>query len=161
MINGVDTSRFVASAIPQTEARGSRASGDASATRVTKSLSATTAAARQDNASLNAGGCETCSTRNYVDGSTDPGVSFKSPAHIDPSASAAVVSAHENEHVSHENAAAKQQGGRVVAQSVSLHSAVCPDCGRSYIAGGTTKTVTKTEGSEVNTGLGQFIDQRS
>lgn len=88
--------------------------------------------------------CQTCKNRKYQDGSNDPGVSFKSPAHIDPANAASVVMGHEQEHVVHEKAKAEQQGGEVISQSVVLHSAVCPECGRSYVAGGTTRTVTST-----------------
>lgn len=84
--------------------------------------------------------CQTCKNRKYQDGSNDPGVSFKSPQHIDPGSSAAVVMGHEQEHVAHEQARAKQEGGRVVSQSVRLHGAICPECGRYYVAGGVTET---------------------
>jgi len=43
--------------------------------------------------------CETCANRTYVDGSNEGDVSFKTPGHISPEASAAVVSSHEYEHV--------------------------------------------------------------
>ena len=44
--------------------------------------------------------CETCANREYKDGSDEVNVSFKSAAHIDPSAAATKVMAHEQEHVS-------------------------------------------------------------
>ncbi len=83
--------------------------------------------------------CETCKERKYQDGS-DEQVSFKSPAHISPEASAARVRAHEMEHVSNAYAKAEQGNGQVVSCSVSLKTAVCPECGRTYVAGGTTAT---------------------
>ena len=43
--------------------------------------------------------CSTCAERTYVDGSDDPGVSFKTPGKIAPESSAAVVMSHELEHV--------------------------------------------------------------
>ena len=88
--------------------------------------------------------CQTCKNRKYQDGSNDPGVSFKSAAHIDPENSASVVISHEMEHVSHEQAKADQNGAKVVQQYVILHNAVCPECGRPYVAGGETTTVTST-----------------
>jgi len=87
--------------------------------------------------------CETCANRTYVDGSDDPGVSFKTPGQIDPEISAAVVMSHELEHVSNEQASAKAEGKEVVSQSVSLHATICPECGVSYVAGGVTRTVTR------------------
>ena len=41
--------------------------------------------------------CETCANREYKDGSDEVNVSFKSAAHIDPSAAATKVMAHEQE----------------------------------------------------------------
>jgi len=87
--------------------------------------------------------CQTCKNRKYVDGSNDPGVSFKTPTHVSPSVAAAAVSAHEGEHVTHEQARAAAEGREVVAQAVVLHTAVCPECGRIYVSGGTTTTMTR------------------
>lgn len=86
--------------------------------------------------------CETCSNRKYQDGS-DEMVSFKSAAHISPEASATRVRAHEQEHVSNAYKEAAQNNGKVLQASVSLKTAVCPECGRSYVAGGTTTTQIK------------------
>lgn len=87
--------------------------------------------------------CETCKNRTYQDGSNDPGVSFKSAQHIDPAMSASIVAGHEMEHVGHEQAKAKQSGGEVINQSVRLHGAFCPECGRYYVAGGVTETTVR------------------
>lgn len=89
--------------------------------------------------------CQTCKERKYQDGSDDPSVSFKTAGHIDPEDSAAVVKSHEMEHVANEQASAKSKGKEVVSQSVSLQTSVCPECGRTYVSGGTTKTTTKSE----------------
>ena len=86
--------------------------------------------------------CETCSNRKYQDGS-DEMVSFKSAAHISPDSSATRVRAHEQEHVSNAYKKAAKGNGKVLAATVSLRSAICPECGRSYIAGGTTSTKIK------------------
>ncbi len=83
--------------------------------------------------------CETCSNRKYQDGS-DEMVSFKAAAHISPEASASRVRAHEQEHVSNAYKKAAQNGGKVLAANVTLKTAICPECGRSYVAGGTTAT---------------------
>ena len=86
--------------------------------------------------------CETCKNRKYQDGS-DEQVSFKSAAHISPEASASRVRGHEQEHVSNAYAKASQKNGKVLNVSVSLKTAICPECGRSYVAGGTTRSQIK------------------
>ncbi|MCM1104751.1 MAG: hypothetical protein NC409_11685 [Clostridium sp.] len=86
--------------------------------------------------------CETCKERKYQDGS-DEMVSFKSASHISPEASAARVRAHEQEHVSNAYKKAAQKNGEVLQASVSLKTAICPECGRSYVAGGETTTQIK------------------
>ena len=86
--------------------------------------------------------CETCKNRKYQDGSDDPGVSFKMATGVDPKLAQAAVRGHENEHVVRERAKAIQEDRKVVSQSVSYRSAICPECGKVYIAGGTTRTVT-------------------
>jgi hypothetical protein len=110
--------------------------------------------------------CQTCKQRRYKDGSNDPGVSFKTPGYISPGSSAAVVAGHEQEHVAHAKAKAGAEDRRVVSQSVVLHYAVCPECHRSYVSGGTTKTVTVTdntksgEGQANNKSSGNLLDIR-
>lgn len=86
--------------------------------------------------------CETCKERKYQDGS-DENVSFKAAAHISPEASASRVMAHEQEHVANAYSKASEKGGQVISCNVSLKTAVCPECGRSYVAGGTTSTQIK------------------
>lgn len=83
--------------------------------------------------------CETCKNRKYQDGS-DEMVSFKSASHISPQASASRVRAHEQEHVSNAYKKAARGNGKVLSATVSLRTAICPECGRSYTAGGTTST---------------------
>lgn len=84
--------------------------------------------------------CQTCKERKYKDGSNETDVSFKAPGHIDPKASASAVMAHEQQHVSNAYQKAAQEQGKVVACNVSLHTAVCPECGTVYVSGGTTST---------------------
>ena len=83
--------------------------------------------------------CQTCKNRRYVDGS-DEMVSYKAPANISPESSAARVMAHEQEHVSNAFGKAAKMNGTVIQASVSLKTAICPECGRAYVAGGTTTT---------------------
>lgn len=83
--------------------------------------------------------CQTCKNRKYVDGS-DEMVSFKSPAKMSPGRAAAGVRAHEQEHVNNAFKKASQDDGKVLQASVALKTAICPECGRVYIAGGTTTT---------------------
>ena len=91
--------------------------------------------------------CQTCENRKYQDGSNEM-VSFKSAQHISPMASASRVRAHEQEHVSNAFTKAAQDNGKVLQASVTLKSAVCPECGRTYVAGGETTTKIKYENEE-------------
>lgn len=86
--------------------------------------------------------CKTCKERKYQDGS-DEEVSFKSAAHISPDAAASRVRSHEQEHVSNAYKKAAQSNGKVVSCNVSIHTSVCPECGRTYVSGGTTATQIK------------------
>ncbi len=89
--------------------------------------------------------CQTCKNRKYQDGSDDPGVSFKMPTKLSPEKAASAVRAHENEHVSHAKVEAEREDKKIVSQSVTYHTAICPECGRNYISGGTTRTMFKNE----------------
>lgn len=86
--------------------------------------------------------CQTCKRRKYKDGSNEM-VSFKSPQHVSPENAAAAVRAHEQEHVSNAYKKAAMKDGKVVSASVSIHTGICPECGRSYVSGGTTRTQIK------------------
>ena len=86
--------------------------------------------------------CETCKKRKYQDGSNEM-VSFKAPGHIDPGNAAAVVLGHEHEHVANAYEKAERNNGKVENVSVRLKTAICPECGRSYVAGGVTNTQIK------------------
>ncbi len=83
--------------------------------------------------------CETCKNRKYQDGS-DEMVSFKTAQHISPQSAPARVRGHEAEHVSNAYKDAAMNNGKVLQASVSLKTAVCPECGRTYVAGGETCT---------------------
>lgn len=106
--------------------------------------------------------CQTCKNRKYQDGSDDVGVSFKTPGHISPESAASVVLSHEQEHVNiAQNEARQDENKKLVSSNVRIYSSVCPECGRTYIAGGETNTVTRTATKAKNTAedaLGQNVD---
>ncbi len=91
------------------------------------------------------GECQTCENRKYQDGSDDPGVSFKTAGRIAPEAAEAVVRGHENEHVVRDQAEADREGREVVSQSVRIKHGICPECGKTYVTGGVTETVTRAK----------------
>ncbi|MDE7171851.1 MAG: hypothetical protein K2O11_08280 [Oscillospiraceae bacterium] len=94
------------------------------------------------------GECQTCKERKYQDGSDDPGVSFKTPTHIGPDQAASAVRGHENEHVVREQSKAQREDRKVVSQSVTYHTDICPECGKVYVSGGTTRTITKANNDQ-------------
>ncbi len=94
---------------------------------------------------LKEGECETCENRKYQDGSDDMGVSFQTPTNVKPEQAASAVRGHEMEHVVREQAKADREGRKVVSQNVTMHTEICPECGKSYVSGGTTRTVTKAD----------------
>lgn len=83
--------------------------------------------------------CQTCKERKYQDGSNEM-VSFKSPAHLSPESAGVAVRAHEQEHVRNAYAKASKGNGKVISANVAIHTATCPECGRSYVSGGLTTT---------------------
>lgn len=87
--------------------------------------------------------CQECANRKYVDGSNEGDVSFKAPGHISPQSSAATVMAHEQEHVANAYESASKNNGQVLRATVTLDHAICSECGRSYVSGGTTGTTIK------------------
>lgn len=91
--------------------------------------------------------CQTCKERKYQDGS-DENVSFKSASHISPESAGAKVRAHEQEHVSNAYKKAAQKNGKVINASVSIHTSICSECGRTYVSGGTTNTTIKYSNEE-------------
>ena len=107
------------------------------------------------------GECQTCKERKYQDGSDDPGVSFKTPTNIAPEQAASAVRGHENEHVVREQAKARQEDRKVVSQSVTYHTSICPECGKVYVSGGTTRTVTKADNSQQMEQQNQNQDQQN
>lgn len=110
---------------------------------------------------LEAGECETCESRKYQDGSDDMGVSFQTPTDIKPEQAASAVRGHEMEHVYREQAKASREGRKVVSQNVTMHTEICPECGKSYVSGGTTRTVTKADNSQQAQQQSQQQDPRT
>ena len=94
---------------------------------------------------LEEGQCQTCEKRKYQDGSDDMGVSYQTPTNIKPEQAASAVRGHEMEHVYREQAKADREGRKVVSQTVTMHTEICPECGKTYVSGGTTRTVTKAD----------------
>ena len=86
--------------------------------------------------------CETCKRRKYMDGSNEM-VSFKSAQHMSPTEAATRVRAHEQEHVANAYDKAKKDNGKVLMAAVQIYTRVCPECGRTYVSGGTTTTQIK------------------
>ena len=105
--------------------------------------------------------CQTCKNRKYKDGSNDPGVSFKTTTRVSPERSAFAIHAHEAEHVSRAWAQAQKEDKEVVSQSVSYHTDICPECGKTYMSGGTTRTTFRSKPetySEEPVKKGEYLD---
>ncbi len=92
--------------------------------------------------------CQTCKSRKYKDGSDDPSVSFKTATHLDPEAAPYAIRSHEGEHVAHNRARAQRENREIVSQTVTYHTDICPECGKVYMSGGTTRTVSKGGGEK-------------
>lgn len=93
--------------------------------------------------------CQTCENRKYQDGSNEHDVSFKSAAKVAPEAAASAVRSHEQMHVKNAYQKAEQDNGKVISANVTIHTSICPECGKTYVSGGTTKTMIKY-GNEEN-----------
>ncbi len=104
--------------------------------------------------------CQTCKNRKYRDGSNEM-VSFKTAQSIAPEAAATRIRAHEQEHVSNAYTKAAQKNGKVIQASVHLQTAICPECGRSYVAGGVTNTRIQYRGEKENPYLKEVKEAQS
>ena len=91
--------------------------------------------------------CQTCANRKYQDGSNE-NVSFKAPTNIAPEAAASAVRGHEQEHVANAYDKAARDNGKVISATVQIHTACCPECGKTYVSGGTTRTSIKYTNEE-------------
>ena len=96
------------------------------------------------------GQCKTCESRRYVDQSDDPSVSFQTPTKVNPNMAMGAVTAHENEHVRNEQGKAQREGREIVNQTVTLSYDTCPECGRHYVSGGTTRTTSISRSEDGN-----------
>lgn len=134
-----------------------------SADDVAKQLSGNREAAKSESARevFEDGQCQTCEKRKYQDDSDDMGVSFQSPTRVDPKMAASAVRGHENEHVVREQAKAQQEDRKVVSQSVTMHTDICPECGKVYVSGGETRTVTKAADDNENAALQNQQNEKS
>ena len=84
--------------------------------------------------------CQTCKERKYMDQSIVSDVSFPPPHLSAPGLAAQMFWTPAGVHVQTGCAHGKKQKTRLVSVSVSLKTGVCPECGKTYIAGGTTRT---------------------
>jgi endogenous inhibitor of DNA gyrase (YacG/DUF329 family) len=87
--------------------------------------------------------CPTCAARQYADESTGGGVSFQAATHISAATAGVVVMNHENEHVAAADRESDPEAGVVKDSTVSLQYGKCPECGKTYVKGGVTKTTTR------------------
>ncbi len=93
--------------------------------------------------------CQTCENRKYQDGSNEADVSFKAASKVAPEAAASAVRSHEQQHVSNAYQKAAEDNGKVISANVTIHTSICPECGKTYVSGGTTRTSIKY-GNEEN-----------
>ena len=74
---------------------------------------------------------------------------------------ASAVLAHEKEHVSH-NAAQAEREGMKAHSVVAIHTAMCPECGKMYLSGGTTTTTYSSKqpapGASEESSKGSIVD---
>lgn len=87
--------------------------------------------------------CEKCRKRRYQDGSNDSRVSFQMPTVMDPIKAKTRVMSHEMEHVRSEQHKAEQENKVIVSQTVRILNDRCEECGRNYVKGGFTRTITR------------------
>lgn len=65
------------------------------------------------------------------------------PTAMDPVKAKIRVMSHEMEHIRSEQHKAKQENKVVVSQTVRILNDRCEECGRSYVKGGFTRTITR------------------
>jgi len=96
------------------------------------------------------GTCYTCENRRYVDKSDDASVSYQTPTKLSANMAGMAVAAHEQEHVRNEQANTQQDDREIISQSVTLHYDTCPECGKLYVSGGTTRTTSMEKSDSGN-----------
>lgn len=104
--------------------------------------------------------CEKCRARRYQDGSNDSRVSFQMPTVMDPVKAKARVMSHEMEHVRSEQHKAKRENKVVVSQSVRIMNDRCEECGRNYVKGGFTRTITRPKLTEFRKVLSGTLEDK-
>jgi len=104
--------------------------------------------------------CHTCENRRYVDQSDDASVSFQTPTKISPGMAAAAVASHEQEHVRNEQAKAHRDDREIVSQTVTLTYDTCPECGKQYVSGGTTKTTSISKPESEDTSGDELLNSK-
>lgn len=93
--------------------------------------------------------CQACENRKYQDGSNEHDVSFKNATKVAPEAAASAVRSHEQMHVNNAyQKAEKAENAKVISASVTIHTSICPECGKTYVSGGTTRTQIKYSNEE-------------
>ena len=92
--------------------------------------------------------CSTCKERRYQDRSGDGGVSMQTPTKLSPSEAGSAVRAHENEHAFRESAKASAENRDIVSNTIRIFTSCCPECGKTYVSGGETRTVTASKPDE-------------
>jgi hypothetical protein len=68
------------------------------------------------------------------------------------------VRAHEQEHVTN-NAKKAEDEGMNARSVVQIHTAVCPECGRIYVSGGTTTTYFSSKQSQISDSTGLLVNK--
>lgn len=147
-LSPTDTLSYYGTALPATSSSALSGVAPTEAPSVTSVSSEKAQKKQRTGKAETKGECQTCKERKYIDGSNEGNVSFKAPGHIAPEASAGVVMSHEKEHVANAKREGNKPGNELLSATVSLKTAICPECGRSYVAGGTTRTLIKYGDSE-------------
>jgi hypothetical protein len=101
-----------------------------------------TAAGVREKSITDLANCVTCSNRTYQDKSSDGGVSMQSPTQLSPEQAASAVPAHEAEHAARDAAQAKSEGREVISNTIRIFTSTCPECGKTFVSGGESRTVT-------------------
>ncbi len=104
--------------------------------------------------------CEKCRKRRYQDGSNDSRVSFQMPTVMDPIKAKSRVMSHEMEHVRSEQHKAKQENKVIVSQTVRILNDRCEECGRNYVKGGFTRTITRPNLAEFRKVISGTLDDK-
>jgi len=138
--SGIYGKTGAAESVQGAQAQAANAVPDAGGVQGTEKLSSAQLKALKRSGAVE---CSTCASRKYQDGSNEGDVSYKAPGHIDPSQSAGRVMAHELEHVGNAVEKASKKDATLMSANVTLKTAICPECGRSYVAGGVTHTAIK------------------